>query len=115
MKFLKKDVSEGNAVSSVMDRLALAHPEIAFTYIKDGKVALKTTGDGKLRSAIYSVFGREFVNTLMPVDYTLDNVRVYGFISTPVPTEICRIFSSTDVTSKQKPELWLWKRPARVL
>lgn len=84
MKFLKKDVSEGNAVSAVMDRLALAHPEIAFTYIKDGKVALKTTGDGKLRSAIYSVFGREFVNTLMPVDYTLDNVRVYGFISRPV-------------------------------
>lgn len=84
MKFLKKDISEGNAVSAVMDRLALAHPEIAFTYIKDGKVALKTTGDGKLRSAIYSVFGREFVNTLMPVDYTLDNVRVYGFISRPV-------------------------------
>lgn len=84
MKFLKKDVSEGNAVSAVMDRLALAHPEIAFTYIKDGKTALKTTGDGKLRSAIYSVFGREFVNTLMPVDYTLDGVHVYGFISRPV-------------------------------
>lgn len=84
MKFLKKDVSEGNAVSAVMDRLALAHPEIAFTYIKDGKTVLKTTGDGKLRSAIYSVFGRDFVNTLMPVDYTLDGVRVYGFISRPV-------------------------------
>lgn len=84
MKFLKKDVSEGNAVSAIMDRLALAHPEIAFTYIKDGKTALKTTGDGKLRSAIYSVFGREFVNTLMPVDYTLEGVHVYGFISMPV-------------------------------
>lgn len=84
MKFLKKDISEGNAVSAVMDRLALAHPEISFTFIKDGKTVLKTTGDGKLRSAIYSVFGRDFVNTLMPVDYTLDNVRVYGFISKPV-------------------------------
>lgn len=84
MKFLKKDVSEGSAVSAVMDRLALAHPEIAFTYIKDGKTVLRTTGDGKLRSAIYSVFGRDFVNTLMPVDYTLDNVRVCGFISKPV-------------------------------
>lgn len=84
MKFLKKDVSEGNAVSAVMDRLALTHPEIAFTYIKDGKTSLKTTGDGKLRSAIYSVFGRDFVNTLIPVDYTLEGVHVYGYISKPV-------------------------------
>lgn len=84
MKFLKKDVSEGNAVSAIMDRLALAHPEISFTYIKDGKTALKTTGDGKLRSAVYSVFGREFVNTLIPVDYSLNGVHVYGFVSKPV-------------------------------
>ena len=55
-KFLKKDVSEGNAVSNIIDKTALSHPEIAFTYIKDGKQVLRTFGDGKLISAIYSVF-----------------------------------------------------------
>ena len=53
-KFLKKDVSEGNAVSNVIDKTALSRPDIAFTYIRDGKQALKTFGDGKLRYIPYS-------------------------------------------------------------
>lgn len=83
-KFLKKDVSEGNAVSNIIDKTALSHPEIAFTYIRDGKQALKTFGDGKLLSAVYSVFGREFAGGLIPVDYQLDAIKVRGFISKPV-------------------------------
>ena len=83
-KFLKKDVSEGNAVSNVIDKTALSHPEIAFTYIRDGKQALKTFGDGKLLSAIYSVFGREFASGLIPVEYKLDAITVSGYVSKPV-------------------------------
>lgn len=83
MKFLKTDMSEGNAVSNVMDKTALSHPEIAFTYIKDQKTVLRTTGDGKLLSAIYAVYGREFAASLIPVDYTLGGVRVSGYLSRP--------------------------------
>lgn len=83
-KFLKKDVSEGNAVSNIIDKTALSHPEIAFTYIKDGKQVLKTFGDGKLISAIYSVFGKDFANGLIPVDYSLDAIKVTGYVSKPV-------------------------------
>ncbi|MBQ1507722.1 MAG: DNA mismatch repair endonuclease MutL [Ruminococcus sp.] len=83
-KFLKKDVSEGNAVSNIIDKTALSHPEIAFTYIRDGKQALKTFGDGKLISAIYSVFGKEFASGLIPVEYQLDSIKVSGFVSKPV-------------------------------
>ena len=83
-KFLKKDVAEGNAVSNIIDKTALSHPEIAFTFIKDGKQVLKTFGDGKLKSAIYSVFGKDFANGLIPVEYQLDAIRVYGYISKPV-------------------------------
>lgn len=82
-KFLKKDVSEGNAVSNIIDKTALSHPEIAFTYIKDGKQVLRTFGDGKLISAIYSVFGKDFANGLIPVEYQLDAINVYGYISKP--------------------------------
>lgn len=83
-KFLKKDVAEGNAVSALMDKIVLSHPEVAFTFIRDGKQVLRTFGDGKLLSAIYSVFGRDFAKGLIPVDYTLDSVTVKGYISKPI-------------------------------
>lgn len=82
-KFLKKDVAEGNAVALVIDRLALSHPEVSFTFIRDSKQVLKTAGDGKLYSAIYSVFGREFASSLIEVDYELSGVKVEGYISRP--------------------------------
>ncbi len=82
-KFLKKDVSEGNAIAQVIDRIALSHPEIAFTFIRDSKVSLKTSGDGKLSSAIYSVFGRDFATSMLEVDYKLGQIEVKGFISKP--------------------------------
>lgn len=83
-KFLKKDVAEGNAVSALMDKIVLSHPEVAFTFIRDGKQVLRTFGDGKLLSAIYSVFGKDFAKGLIPVDYTLDSVTVRGYISKPI-------------------------------
>ena len=82
-KFLKKDISEGNAVSNIIDKTALSHPEVAFTYIKDGKQVLKTFGDGKLLSAIYSVFGKDFSDGLIAVDYQLDTISVKGYVSKP--------------------------------
>lgn len=83
-KFLKKDVAEGNAVSALIDKIVLSHPEVAFTFIRDGKQVLRTFGDGKLLSAIYSVFGKDFAKGLIPVDYTLDSVTVKGYISKPI-------------------------------
>ena len=83
MKFLKTDMAEGNAVSNVLDKIALSHPEIALTYIKDSKNMLRTAGDGKLLSAIYAVYGRDFAKSLIPVDYTLGGIHVTGYISRP--------------------------------
>lgn len=83
MKFLKRDVAEGNAVANIIDKLALSHSEIAFTFIREGKQVLKTPGDGNLKSAIYSVYGREFVNKLIPVDYSLNGVQISGYITKP--------------------------------
>ena len=83
-KFLKKDVAEGNAVSALIDKIVLSHPEVAFTFIRDGKQELLTPGDGQLQSAVYSVFGKDFAKGLIPVDYTLDSVTVRGYISKPI-------------------------------
>ena len=83
MKFLKKDVSEGNAVAAVVDRIALSHPEVSIRFIRDSKDVLFTSGDGKLENAIYKTLGKDFAATLIPCDYELEGVRVSGFISKP--------------------------------
>ncbi|MBQ6706309.1 MAG: DNA mismatch repair endonuclease MutL [Clostridia bacterium] len=83
MKFLKKDVSEGNAVTGVVQRMALSHPEVSFRYIREGREELLTPGDGELYSCVYAVFGKQFAGDLLPVEYTLDGVRVYGYCCQP--------------------------------
>ena len=83
MKFLKKDVSEANAVADVVDKLALSHPEISFRFIREGKQTLITPGDGKLLSVIYSIFGRVFAEGMIETNYELDKIGVSGFVCKP--------------------------------
>ncbi|WP_283606581.1 DNA mismatch repair endonuclease MutL [Faecalispora anaeroviscerum] len=83
MKFLKKDTVESNAVAAVMDKIALSHPELAVRFVRDGKETLRTPGDGRLKSAVFAVFGRQFTEGLIPVEYELQGVRVTGFVSKP--------------------------------
>lgn len=90
MKFLKKDVAEGNAVAGVIDKLALSHPEIAVQFIRDGREVLRTAGDGQLKSAIRAVHGREFVEGLVPVSYRMGAMTVDGFVSKPAAARASR-------------------------
>lgn len=83
MKFLKKDITEGNAVGGVVERMAAANPQIGFRLIKDGRAVLQTPGNGKLADAIYAIWGREFYSTLVPLSFENRGVRVRGMISKP--------------------------------
>ena len=83
MKFLKKDVSEGNAVAAVVERLALSHPEVSVRFIRSGRTEVQTPGDGDLLSCIRAVFGKPFSAGLIPADYTMGGVHVHGFICRP--------------------------------
>ena len=83
MKFLKKDVQEGNAVAAVVERIALSHPEISFQFIREGQTRLHTPGDGKLLSAVHAVFGRDFTKDLAEVDYTQGQIHVGGYVTLP--------------------------------
>lgn len=84
MKFLKKDVAEGNAVAAVLQHIALSHPEVSFRFIRDGKLSFSTPGDGKLMSAVYAVCGREFASTLIPVEGELGGIKVSGYTCKPI-------------------------------
>ena len=99
-KFLKKDVAEGNAVASVIDKIALSHPEIAITFIRDNKRVLKTAGDGKLMSSIYAVYGRDFASTLIPVDYELNGMKLKGYISRPTNGRANRNMQNTFINGR---------------
>lgn len=83
MKFLKKDVTEANAVASVVDRIALSHPEISIRFIRDGKQTLLTSGNGDLLNCIREIFGKEFSSALIPASYSGQGIEVNGFVSKP--------------------------------
>ncbi len=83
MKFLKRDVSEANAVAEIVDRIALSNPNVSIRFIREGKQVLITPGDGKMLSAIYSVFGRAFADSLIDVSYELDGIKIEGYVCKP--------------------------------
>lgn len=83
MKFLKKDVTESNAIAGVVDKIAISHPEVSFRFLRDGRETLHTPGDGKVKSAVFAVYGRDFTAGLIPSDYELDGVKVSGFVCKP--------------------------------
>lgn len=87
-KFLKKDMTEAMAVTAVVEKIALSHPEIAFRLICDGNTRLETAGDGQLKSTVYAVFGREFTKALIPVDSSTEGIRLTGFIGR---TDNCKV------------------------
>jgi DNA mismatch repair protein MutL len=84
LKFLHKDVSESNAVAAIVNRIALSHPEIAFSFIRDNKRELQTTGDGDLFADIHAVLGRQFAASLIPVEFDFRGIKVSGYTSRPL-------------------------------
>ena len=82
-KFLKRDVTEAMAVSANVEKIALSHPEIAFRLIIDGNVKLETAGDGSLKSAVWSVFGKDFASRLIEVEGEFEGITVKGYIGRP--------------------------------
>ncbi len=94
LKFLKKDVTEGNAIASIIQKIAVSHPEISFKFIRDNKIELLTAGDGKLYSSVYSVIGREFASSLIPVNYSIGGISVTGYTVKPLFSKSNRSFQS---------------------
>ena len=83
-KFLKTAMTEAGHVNELMIRLALSHPEISFEFINNGQTKLHTSGNGRLKDAIYHVFGREIAMNLLEVDSEMDGIKVTGFIGKPL-------------------------------
>lgn len=81
-KFLKKPAAETAAVSELMARLILSHPHVSFRFMADGKLVYFSAGDGKLESAIMSVYGMETLKLLTHVEGSMNGVLLSGFVGT---------------------------------
>lgn len=90
LKFLKKDVTEGNYCQSVIEKLALSHPNISFKFIRDGKQTIITSGDADSYNAIYSVYGKQFAAGMIPVETIYRDIGVTGYVSSPLFTRANR-------------------------
>lgn len=99
-KFMKKDSSEGSACLAVCEKLALSHPEISVSFSVDGIRKFKTSGDGKLFSVIYTLYGAEFARTLLPVASEQDGITIDGYVSKPESPRGSRAMQSFFVNNR---------------
>ena len=80
LKFLKKPASEAALVSDLMMRLILSRPDVSFRYINQGKTLYHSAGDGKLESAVFSIYGSEMLRTMRPVEGCQGGVVIKGYV-----------------------------------
>ena len=93
-KFMKRDSAEGNAVSQIVQKIAISHPEIAFKFIRDNKLEFHSDGTGELLSAVAAVYGRDFARDLLEVRHEMDGVRVEGYVIKPLYAKNNRSFQN---------------------
>ncbi|NSJ27357.1 DNA mismatch repair endonuclease MutL [Blautia glucerasea] len=93
-KFLKSDVAEGNYISSLMEQLALSHPEISFKYIQNKQVKLHTSGNYNVKDVIYNVYGRDIARALLEVSYENDFLKIQGYVGKPEISRGTRSFEN---------------------
>lgn len=79
LKFLKKPTTEASKVAEVIARLILAHPDVSFRLIHNGKQIYASSGNGDLRSAVFSLYGRETASAMIPVK-SEGSVSVNGLV-----------------------------------
>ena len=82
-KFLKKDFTETGYIEDVITRIALVHPEISFRLINSGKTIIQTNGNGDIKSVIYSIYGKETAEEIIPVSYEYEYLKIKGVIGKP--------------------------------
>ena len=99
MKFMKSDTVEGGKVASAVQLQALAHPEVAFRFLRDGKEVLSTPGTGGLEAAVYCVYGRE-CGKMVKVESRWENYSLTGYVSKPTDARPSRAMQTYFVNDR---------------
>ncbi len=99
MKFMKSDSVEGGKVAAAVQLQALAHPEVAFRFLRDGKEVLSTPGTGGLEAAVYCVYGRECAK-MVKVESRWENYTLTGYVTKPTDARPSRALQTFFVNDR---------------
>lgn len=83
-KFLKSKMTEAGYISTMMERIALSHPEVAIKLIHQNKAVISTSGSGRLKDVIYQIYGKDIAANLLPVSLKTPNFSIEGYVGKPV-------------------------------
>lgn len=86
-EYLRSEATELSAISAVVQQYALAYPEVRFSLLLEGRLALQTSGNGDLREVVVELYGLEVARQLLPIEASAGDdeqaVRVTGLVSPP--------------------------------
>ena len=82
-KFLKSKMTEAGYISTMMERIALSHPEVAIKLIHQNKAIISTSGSGRLKDVIYQIYGKDIAANLLPVSFHADTFSIEGYVGKP--------------------------------
>ena len=82
-KFMKSERTESSKISDIITKLALTRPDVAFTFINNGRTVLQTGGTGDDLETIAAIYGAAVAKEVFPVTYENENFTIHGFVGKP--------------------------------
>ena len=108
-KFLKTATTEGGYIADLCEHLAMSKPEIAFRFISNNQVKFHTSGNGNIREIIYRIFGKDFINEIVPIEKVGDGIEIHGFLGKPTLNRSNRNFETCFINGRFVKSTFLYK------
>ena len=108
-KFLKTATTEGGYIADLCEHLAMSKPEIAFRFISNNQVKFHTSGNGNIREIIYRIFGKDFINEIIPIEKVGDGIEIHGFLGKPTLNRSNRNFETCFINGRFVKSTFLYK------
>ncbi len=93
-KFLKTAATEGGYISSLIEQMALSHPEVSIKYMANGQLKLHTSGNDQMKDVIYKIYGRDITKQLLPVAWENGSIKISGYLGKPTVSRGNRSFEN---------------------
>ena len=108
-KFLKTAATEGGYIADLCEHLAMSKPDIAFRFISNNQVKFHTSGNGNIREIIYRIFGKDFIQEIIPIQKKGDGIEIQGFLGKPTLNRSNRNFETCFINGRFVKSTFLYK------
>ena len=108
-KFLKTAATEGGYIADLCEHLAMSKPDITFRFISNNQVKFHTSGNGNIREIIYRIFGKDFIQEIIPIQKKGDGIEIQGFLGKPTLNRSNRNFETCFINGRFVKSTFLYK------